>query len=97
MVRDAGIYVIVGQYTDAGDITMNPHQDINKKHLDVRGVWGIDLSHLYRGLKVLHRYQEAIPWKKMLSRTYRLDEAQEALSDVAAQKVVKAGIKPWGF
>ena len=28
--RDGGTYVIVGQYTNAGDVTFNPHLDINK-------------------------------------------------------------------
>ena len=35
--RDAGRVVIVGQYTDAGEISLNPHSDINKKHLEIRG------------------------------------------------------------
>ena len=42
MTRDAGRYVVVGQYTDVGDIRMNPHLDLNKKHLEIRGCWGAD-------------------------------------------------------
>jgi L-iditol 2-dehydrogenase len=38
--RDAGRVVVVGQYTNAGDVSFNPHLDLNKKHLDVRGCWG---------------------------------------------------------
>jgi len=97
MVRDAGTYVIAGQYTDTGDLVLNPHRDINRKHLDIRGVWGIDLGHLYRGLRVLRRYQQTIPWKEMLSRVYRLEEAERALHDVAVQRIVKAGIRPADF
>ncbi|MBU0718069.1 MAG: zinc-binding dehydrogenase, partial [Planctomycetes bacterium] len=40
--RDGGTVVIVGQYTDHGNATFNPHVDLNKKHLDVRGCWGSD-------------------------------------------------------
>ena len=32
MLRDAGRYVIVGQYTDAGDVTLNPHRHVNRRH-----------------------------------------------------------------
>jgi L-iditol 2-dehydrogenase len=46
--RDAGRVVIVGQYTDHGETSFNPHLDLNKKHLDVRGCWGSDFSHFYR-------------------------------------------------
>ena len=38
--RDAGRVVVVGQYTDCGDAAFNPHRDLNRKHLDVRGCWG---------------------------------------------------------
>jgi L-iditol 2-dehydrogenase len=40
LVRDGGTYVIVGQYTDHGPVEINPHLQINKKHVDIRGVWG---------------------------------------------------------
>jgi L-iditol 2-dehydrogenase len=94
MTRDAGTYVVVGQYTDAGDVTFNPHHDLNRKHLDARAVWGIDFSHLYRSIRVLRRYQSELRWDGLLTRTYRLEEAGQALSDVEAGRVVKAALKP---
>jgi len=94
MVRDAGIYAIAGQYTDAGDVTLNPHRAINKKHLDIRGVWGTDFSHLYRAILMLNKHRDAFPWTEMISRFYGLDEAGQALEDVEAGRVVKAVIKP---
>jgi L-iditol 2-dehydrogenase len=51
MTRDAGRYVIVGHYTDAGDVSINPHTDINLKHLEIRGTWGADFNHFYRMVK----------------------------------------------
>jgi L-iditol 2-dehydrogenase len=86
--------VVVGQYTDLGDIAVNPHWDINRKHLEIRGCWGSDVSHVYRGVKVLSRYGDRFGWEKMISRVYTLDEAPQALADVQAMKVVKALIKP---
>ena len=49
MTRDAGRFVVVGQYTDVGGVEINPHWDLNRKHLEVRGCWGSDFSHFYRG------------------------------------------------
>ncbi len=94
MARDAGRLIVVGQYTDAGDLTLNPHHDLNRKHLDVRGVWGIDFSHLYRSLRVLRRYADELRWDGLLTRTYALEDAAEALEDVAAGRVVKAALRP---
>ena len=94
LTRDAGRYVVVGQYTDAGSVQFNPHLDLNQKHLDVRGCWGSDVSHVYRATQVLARYHRHFPWAAFISERYPLERAQAALEDVAAQRVVKALIVP---
>jgi L-iditol 2-dehydrogenase len=94
MTRDGGRYVIVGQYTDAGDVAINPHLDINKKHLEIRGCWGSDFSHFYRMVHVLARYGDRMNWEQMISRIYHLHELNTALDDVAAGRVVKAVVDP---
>ncbi|MEU7467517.1 zinc-binding dehydrogenase [Streptomyces sp. NPDC044984] len=94
LTRDAGRYVVVGQYTDAGPASFNPHLDLNQKHLDVRGCWGSDVGHLYRAVQVMARYRDRFPWTELISREYPLEEAQSALEDVARQHVVKALIVP---
>jgi L-iditol 2-dehydrogenase len=94
LARDGGRYVIVGQYTDNGDTSLNAHTDINRKHLEIRGCWGSDLSHVWRAMEVLARTRDRFPWHSLISRRYGLDEANEALSDVEARRVVKAVIAP---
>ena len=44
MVRDAGRYVVVGQYTDAGDVTLNPHRHLNRRHVTLLGCWGYEYT-----------------------------------------------------
>jgi len=94
LTRDAGRYVVVGQYTNAGEVSFNPHLDLNQKHLDVRGCWGSDTGHVYRAVQVLARYHTRFPWAEFISAQYGLPDAQRALEDVAAQRVVKALIVP---
>jgi threonine dehydrogenase-like Zn-dependent dehydrogenase len=94
MTRDAGRYVIVGQYTDMGDIRINPHLDINRKHLEVRGSWGSDFSHFWRGLRIVEKHGERYQWERFISRRYSLDEANQALDDVEHYRTVKALIDP---
>src|SRR5574341_964209 len=93
LTRDGGRYVVVGQYTDAGDVSINPHAEINKKHLEIRGCWGSDFSHFFRMVNVLARHGDRVGWEKMISRVYGLGEMNTALADVAAGRVVKAGVK----
>ena len=90
--RDAGTVVVVGQYTDHGETSFNPHLDLNKKHLDVRGCWGSEFSHFYRAAQIVsHR---PTTWSEMQLNSYSLSEANEALNDVATGRVLKALIKP---
>lgn len=94
MTRDAGRYVIVGQYTDGGAVSLNPHYDLNRKHIEVRAVWGIDFSHLYRAVQLLARWAPELPLAEILTRRYRLGEAEQALRDVEDLRVVKAVLEP---
>lgn len=92
--RDAGRVVIVGQYTDHGEVGLNPHTDLNRKHLDVRGSWGSDFSHFYRAVRILEDPERGRPWSRLPTTVYGLDQAGEAMADVKAGRVVKALIDP---
>lgn len=90
--RDAGTVVIVGQYTDHGETSFNPHLDLNKKHLDVRGCWGSDFSHFYRSAQLAAEKPRL--WSDIKLDFYKLEAANEALAAVAEGRVLKAIIQP---
>lgn len=92
--RDAGRVVIVGQYTNAGEVSFNPHLDLNAKHLDVRGCWGADFSHFYRSVQLMSDEQISARWLPIPVRSYGLHEAGAALQSVARADVHKALIDP---
>jgi L-iditol 2-dehydrogenase len=94
LTRDNGRYIIVGQYTDNGDVLLNPHLHINRKHLEIRGCWGSDFSHVYRAMEILTRFGSRMDWSALISRRYGLEEVGEALADVEERRVVKAVIVP---
>jgi threonine dehydrogenase-like Zn-dependent dehydrogenase len=94
LVRDAGRYVIVGQYTDNGDVALNPHLHINRKHLEVRGCWGSDFSHVWRAMEVLSRFGRRMDWSTLITHRYALDQVGQALTEVEALRTVKAIILP---
>ena len=50
MVRDGGRVVICGHYTDNGAVEIHPHFQVNRKHVEIRGVWGCDYSHFHRAV-----------------------------------------------
>lgn len=92
--RDAGRVVVVGHYTDHGPIEFNPHSDLNRKHLDVRGCWGSDFSHFYRGAQIVSEPSRAEAWEGMRLTRFGLADANEALAMVASGTVLKALVDP---
>jgi L-iditol 2-dehydrogenase len=94
MVRDAGRYAIVGQYTDAGDVAVNPHRHLNRRHVTLLGCWGYEFTHLHRALALLARHRLRFGWRALVTREYALAEAGQALADMEAMRVVKAVIRP---
>lgn len=92
--RDAGRVVIVGQYTDHGPVEFNPHLDLNRKHLDIRGCWGSDFSHFYRAVEIISDDTLGRPWETVEVSEFPLALAQSALDKVASGAVVKALIQP---
>jgi threonine dehydrogenase-like Zn-dependent dehydrogenase len=92
--RDAGRVVVVGQYTDHGEVSFNPHLDLNRKHLDVRGCWGSDFSHFFRAVRLMQNPTLSRAWSQLELQRYRLDDAEDALNAVARGEVIKALIDP---
>ncbi|MEN8375422.1 MAG: zinc-binding dehydrogenase [Gemmatimonadota bacterium] len=94
LVRDGGTYVIAGHYTDAGEVALNPHTMVNRKHARVLGQWGTDFRHVVRALALLGKHRSRLPFRDVIGNRYGLAEAQAALEDVAALRVTKAVIVP---
>jgi len=94
LVRDGGRYVIAGHYTNAGPSTINAHEQINRKHLEIRGCWGSEPTHFVRALRLLEAHASHIPWRAIGARVYALDELNEALADAEAMRLPKALVAP---
>jgi L-iditol 2-dehydrogenase len=90
--RDAGRVLVVGQYTDHGEISFNPNLDLNKKHLEVRGCWGSDFSHFYRAAQIISDAKRSAPWRELRTKLshYGLDQINQALVEVKEGLVMKA-------
>lgn len=95
LARNGGRYVIAGHYTDAGPSTINAHQQINRKHLEIRGCWGSEPRHFLRALTVLEAHGRVVPWRDIGARRYGLGQLNDALADAEAMTIPKALVDPW--
>ena len=94
LVRDGGRYVIAGHYTDAGPSSINAHQHINRKHLEIRGCWGSEAGHFVRALTVLDEHSGTIPFRDIGARVYGMSDINTALADAEAMRLPKALVDP---
>ena len=95
MVRNGGTYVIAGHYTNTGDSTINAHEHINRKHVEIRGCWGSEAGHFLRALKLLERYSKTVPWHRIASRRFGLDELNGALQMAERFAIPKGLVDPY--
>jgi L-iditol 2-dehydrogenase len=95
MARNGGAYVIAGHYTNVGDSTVNAHEHINRKHLDIRGCWGSEVGHFLRALRALETYGGDVPWQLIGAKTFGLAGINDALHDAAEFRIPKALVDPW--
>jgi L-iditol 2-dehydrogenase len=94
LVRDGGRYVIAGHYTNAGASSINAHERINRKHLEIRGCWGSEAGHFLRALTVLDMHARTVPFRDIGARVYPMSEINAALADAEAMRLPKALVDP---
>ncbi|MBC9730668.1 zinc-binding dehydrogenase [Streptomyces sp. TRM68367] len=88
LARRGGAYLIVGQYTDAGDTLVNPHQIVHRQ-LDVIGSWAFTGAHLVDYIRLLPALTARFALEELVT-PYPLVSAGEAVTAVAAGSVMKA-------
>ena len=94
VVRDGGRVIVCGQYTDNGSVEINPHWQINRKHVEIKGCWGSRYDHFHRAVALTARYGDLKPWREMVSGRFTLTQANEALAAVENRTAIKAVITP---
>jgi threonine dehydrogenase-like Zn-dependent dehydrogenase len=88
MARRGGAYLVVGQYADGGNATINPHQIVYRR-LDVVGSWAFTGAHLAEYIRLLPRLVERFDLSRLVT-TYPLADHAVALREVAHGAVMKA-------
>ncbi|MFF5037373.1 zinc-binding dehydrogenase [Nocardia salmonicida] len=86
--RRGGAYLIVGQYTDAGPTTINPHH-IVRQQLDVMGSWAFSGAHLVEYVRILPALASRFDLSALVT-TYPLNEYTDAMTAVGQGRVLKA-------
>ncbi|MEU6664834.1 zinc-binding dehydrogenase [Streptomyces sp. NPDC046727] len=92
MARRGGSYLVVGQYTDRGDIDINPHQLVHRQ-LSLFGSWGFTGAHLVAYVNLLPALSERFDLKSLVTE-FPMTDCEEALRQVGTGSVLKAVLRP---
>jgi threonine dehydrogenase-like Zn-dependent dehydrogenase len=92
LLRRGGTYLSTGYAQPAGNVTLDPYQDLVVKNLRIQGVWVSDVSHTLRALCLVSA--NLVLFKEMVTHRFPLEEANDALSAMADRKALKAVIIP---
>ncbi len=93
LCRDGGTYLVLGQYANAGDVTMNPHT-ITRKQLLVVGSWAFEPRHVDQALTFLDGTEWKHRFASEVTHRFPLAEASDALETVRHCRSGKAVIVP---
>ncbi|GAO08988.1 putative zinc-containing alcohol dehydrogenase [Streptomyces lydicamycinicus] len=88
LARRGGSYLIIGQYTDAGDTLINPHQIVHRQ-LDVVGSWAFTGAHLVEYVRLLPALTARFDLASLVT-PFPLERHADALTAVADGSVMKA-------
>jgi len=91
LVGRGGKLLLVGIATPVGDWPVSVYEDISVKNVGVQGVWVSDTRHLAHALALVAK-KPALG--KIITKSFPLDDATEALETMAAREVTKAVIEP---
>ncbi len=88
LARRGGSYLVIGQYADAGDTLLNPHQIVYRQ-LDVVGSWGFSGAHLVEYVRLLPALVARFDLASLVT-TFPLREHERAVAAVRDGSVMKA-------
>src|SRR5205814_5162650 len=78
LLRPGGMYLEVGNFSDLGSASINPHL-ICAKNLRIVGVGGEAITAYGPSMELLRRYRKHYPVEKFVSHRYPIEEAETAL------------------
>ncbi|MGI8467220.1 MAG: zinc-binding dehydrogenase, partial [Pyrinomonadaceae bacterium] len=93
MCRDGGKYRVLGHYGDAGTVPINPHV-ITRKQLTIYGSWASEPRHMASAIEFLRKQGERFPFDRLISHSFPLERAFEALQTTAQWASSKSVIVP---
>ncbi len=94
LIREGGMVLEVGIFSNSHDIPINPHSQILEKSARVIGVGGDDISQYYPSIKILERNINKLPWEDIISHNFHIEDVHEAMNVAMGEESMKVILHP---
>ena len=94
LIREGGMVLEVGIFSNSHDIPINPHSHILEKSARVIGIGGDDISQYYPSIKLLERNIDKLPWEKIISHQFNIDNVHKAMDVAMSDQSMKVILNP---
>ncbi len=95
MLRIGGLLVEAGNFSDLGEVAINPHRHLCSKNVRIIGVGGEEGASYGPSMRQLARYMQHYPVREFVSHRYHLDAVEAAMQKSIAADSMKVVIDPW--
>lgn len=96
LLRPGGLMVEAGNFSDLGDVAINPHRHLCSKNVRLLGVGGEEPVSYGPSMRQMLRYRRHYPaLSEFVSHRYRLDDVHAAVDQSIAPDSMKVVIDPW--
>ncbi len=92
LVRNGGACVSAGFGEPHGSIELDCFYDLNRKNLRLQGIWTSDVRHTHMALQLILKRPK--DFKNLITHTFPLERANEALDTMKRKEAVKAVLLP---
>jgi len=95
MLRLGGLLVEAGNFSDLGEVSINPHRHLCAKNVRILGVGGEEPAAYAPSMRQMVRYMQHYPLGEFVTHRFGLRDVEAAMKKSMAADSMKVVINPW--
>jgi len=95
MLRPGGLLVEAGNFSDLGEVSINPHRHLCSKSIRLIGVGGEEKGSYGPSMRQMLRYMRYYPVQTLVSHRFPLHDVEAAVRTSIAPNSMKVVLEPW--
>lgn len=95
MLRVSGLLVEAGNFSDLGEVSINPHRHLCAKNIRILGVSGEEPAAYAPSMRQMVRYMRQYPLRDFVTHKYSLRDVDAAVKKAIEPESMKVILDPW--